>query len=101
MNTGGVASMEVDKAGTDPVTVLLNVEARDEVVVANVAFGWRVPSFGDLTKVFFKVGDDVLETGNLGGMLRGVGLDRESKAMNELPELLGGDVGVSVEGGEY
>jgi len=40
MNTGGVARMEADEAGVDQVTVLLNVEAGDEVVVANVAFGW-------------------------------------------------------------
>jgi len=42
-----------------------NVEARDEVVVANVAFGWCVPSFGNLTEVFFQVGDDILEAGDL------------------------------------
>ena len=93
--------MKVDKAGADPVAILFDVETGDEVVVADVSLRWRVPSFGDLTEVFFEVGDDVLETGNLGGMLRGAGLDHEHEAVNELSELLSGDVGVSVESGEH
>jgi len=101
VNAGGVASVETDEAGTDQVAVLADVEAGDEVIVVNVTLGWGVPSFGDLAEVFFEVGDDVLKAGDLGGVLRGAGLDRESEAMNELLELLGGNVGVSVEGGEY
>jgi len=73
----------------------------DEVVVTDVSLRWRVPSFGDLTKVFFEVGDDVLEASNLGGMLRGTGLDREREAVNKLSELLSGNVRMSVEGGEH
>ena len=87
--------------GTDPVTVLLDVEARDEVIVADVAFRWGVPSLGDLTEVFFQVGDDVFETGDLGGMLRGTGLDREGKTVNELTELWCRHVGVCVESCEH
>jgi len=101
MNTSGVICVKADEASVDPIAILLDVEAGDEVVVADVTLRWRVPSFGDLTEVFFKVGDDILETGNLGGMLRGVGLDRESEAVNELSELLSGDIGMSVEGGEH
>jgi len=93
--------MEADEAGTDPIAVLLDVEAWDKVVVMDVTFGRGVPSFGDLTKVFFQVGDDVLEAGNLGGMLRGAGLDCESETVDELVELLCGNVGVSVKGGEH
>jgi len=101
VDTSGVAGMEADEAGTDEVTVLPDVETRDEVVVANVAFGWGVPSFGDLTEVFFQVGDNVLETGDLGGVLRGAGLDSECEAMDELAELWGGYIGMRVEGCEY
>jgi len=93
--------VEANEAGVDQVAVLLNVEARDEVVVAHVTLGRGVPSLGDLTKVFFQVGDDVLEAGDLGGVLRGAGLDRESKTVNKLAELLGRDIGVSVEGCEH
>jgi len=56
------------------------------------------PAFGDLAQVFFGVGDNVLEAGNLGGVLRGTGLDGECEAVDELPKLLGRDVGVSIEG---
>jgi len=34
-------------------------------------------------------------------MLRGTGLDHKSEAMDELSELLSGNVRVRVEGGEY
>ena len=92
--------MEADEASADQVAVLSDVEPWDEVVVTDVTLRWRVPSFGDLTEVFFEVGDDVLEPGDLGGMLRGSGLDRESEAMDELSELLRGNVGVRVKGGK-
>ena len=65
MDASGIAGVEADKAGTDQVAILTDVEAGDKVVVANVSFGWQVPPLGNLTEVFFKVGDDVLETGNL------------------------------------
>ena len=93
--------MKADEAGADPIAVLLDVETGDEVVVVDVAFGRGVPSFSDLTKVFLQVGDDVLEAGDLGGVLRGVGLDSESEAVDELAELWGGHVRVRVEGSEY
>src|SRR5712671_1630797 len=94
--------METDEAGADQVTVLADVETGDEVVVvADVAFGRGVPSFGDLAEVFFQVGDDVLEAGDLRGMLRGAGLDSECKAVDKLTELWGGYVRVRVEGSEH
>jgi len=65
VDASGVAGMKTDEAGTDQVAILPDVEAGDEVVVVNVALRWRVPTLGNLTEVFFKVGDDVLETGNL------------------------------------
>src|SRR5712671_1644069 len=101
MNTGGVPRVETDEAGSDQVAVLTDVETGDEVVVADVTFGWGVPAFGDLPQVFFEVGDDVLESGNLRGMLRGAGLYGEGEAVDELPKLLGRDVGMSVEGGKH
>jgi len=101
MNAGGVPRVETNEAGSDHVAVLVDVEARDEVVVANVALRRGVPSFGDLSEIFLEVGDDILEPGNLGGVLRGAGLYGESEAVNELPELLGRDVGMSVEGGKH
>jgi len=101
MNASGVARVKADEAGADPVAILFDVEAGDEVVIADVALRWRVPSFGDLTKVFFEVGDDVLETSDLGGVLRGAGLDRKGEAVNELSELWSRDIGVSVEGSEH
>ena len=94
--------MEADEAGADEVTVLLDVETGDEVVVvADVALGWGVPAFGNLAEVFFQVGDDVLEAGDLGGVLRGAGLDGKREAVDELAKLWGGYIGVCVEGGEY
>ena len=90
--------MKANEAGADPIAVLLDVKARDEVFVADVTLRWRVPSFGDLTQVLFEVGNDVLETGDLGGMLRGTGLDRNGEAVDKLSELLGGDIGVRVKG---
>jgi len=100
VNAGRIAGVETDELGADPVAVLLDIEVGDEVVVADVAFWWRVPSLCHLTEVFFQVGDDVLETGHLGGMLRGTGLDGKGEAVDKLPKLLGGDVGVSVKSGE-
>src|SRR5712671_6495004 len=101
VDTGGVAGVKADEAGTDQVAVLPDVEARDEVVgVSDVALRGGVPSFGDLPEVFFQVGDDIFEAGNLGGVLRGAGLDSEGEAVNELTELLGRDGGGRVEGGE-
>jgi len=101
MDTGGIAGMEADEAGADQVAVLVDVEARDEVVgVSDVALRGRVPSVGNLPEVFFQVGDDILETGNLGGVLRGAGLNSEGEAVDDLAKLLGGDVGMRVEGGE-
>src|SRR5882672_7284460 len=80
VNTGGVAGVEADEFGTDQVTVLADVEARDEVVgVPDVTLGGGVPSFGDLPEVFFEVSDDVLEASDLGSMLGGTGLDGESE----------------------
>jgi len=101
MNAGGVPRMETNEAGSDQVAVLTDVEAGDEVVVTDVAFGWGVPAFGDLSQVFFEVGDDVLEPGNLGGVLGGAGLYGEGETVDELPKLLGRDIGVSIEGGEH
>jgi len=101
MNAGGVPRVETNEAGPDQVAILTDVETGNEVVVADVALGRGVPAFGDLSQVFFEVGDDVLESGNLGGMLRGAGLYGESEAVDELPEVLGRDIGVSVEGGEH
>ena len=92
--------MKADEASADPIAVLLDVETGDEVVVADVTFGRGVPAFGNLSQIFFEVGDDVLESGNLGGVLRGAGLDSEGQAVDELTELRGRDVGVCVEGGE-
>jgi len=84
------------------VTVLVDVETGDEVVVvADVAFGRGVPSFGDLAEVFLQVGNDVLEASDLGGVLRGTGLDSKCEAVDELAELWGGYVGVCVEGSKY
>src|SRR5712671_3473193 len=101
VDTGRVAGMEADEAGTDQVAVLADVEARDEVVVvSNITLRGGVPSFGDLSEVFFQVSDDILEAGNLGGVLRGAGLDSEGEAVDKLTKLLGRDVGVRVEGGE-
>jgi len=101
VDAGRIARVEADKTGSDQVPILADVEAGDEVIVANVTFGWRVPAFSDLAQVFFKVGDSILETGDLGGVLRGAGLDGECEAVDELPKLLGRDIGVSVEGGEH
>jgi len=101
MNAGGVAGVETDEASTDQVAVLSDVKARDEVVVADVTFWWQVPLFGNLTEIFFEVGDDVLETSDLGGVLGGAGLDREGETVDELLKLWGRDVGMSVEGGEH
>ena len=101
VNVGGVPGVETNEAGSNQVAVLADVEARDEVVVADVALRRGVPTFSDLSQIFFEVGDDVFESGDLRGMLRGAGLDREGKAVNELSELLGGDVGVSVEGSKH
>ena len=99
--TSGVTGVEADEAGADQVAVLSDVKAGDKVVIANVAFRWRVPSFGDLTKIFFEVGDDVLEAGDLRSVLRGAGLNGEGKAVDDLAQLLGRDVGMGIEGGEY
>jgi len=102
MDTGGVAGVKADEAGADDVAVLPDVEARDEVVgVSDVALRGGVPSFGDLSEVLLEVSDDVLETGDLGSMLGGTGLDGESETVNELAQLLGGNVGMGVEGGEH
>jgi len=102
VNVGGVAGVEADELGADQVTVLVDVEARDEVVgVPDVALRRGVPSLGDLPEVFFEVGDDVLETGDLGSMLGGTGLNGEGETVDELAQLLGGDVWMSVEGGEH
>jgi len=102
MNAGGVAGVEMDELGTDQVTVLVDVEAGDEVVgVPDVTLRGGVPSFGDLPEVLFEVSDDVLESGDLGSMLGGTGLDGESETVNELAQLLGGNVGMGVEGGEH
>src|SRR5712672_2224197 len=101
VDASGVTGVETDEAGADTVAVLLDVEAGDEVVVADVAFGRAVPSFGDLAQVFFQVGDDVLEASDLGGVLRSAGLDSECKAVDELTELWGGYIRVCVEGSEY
>jgi len=66
---------------------LADVETGDEVVVVvDVAFRRGVPSVGDLAEVFFQVGDDVLEAGDLGGVLRGTGLDSKREAMDKLAE---------------
>ena len=65
VDTSGVARMEADEAGSDQIPILENVEPRDEVVVADVTLGQRVPTFGDLTQILFEVGDDVLKAGNL------------------------------------
>jgi len=101
VDAGGIAGVQTDEAGADNVAVLVDVETRDEVVVvSDVALRGGVPSFGDLPEVFFQVGDDILEAGNLGGVLRGAGLDSEGEAVDELTELLGRNVGVRVEGGE-
>jgi len=101
MNAGGVPRMETNEAGADQVAILADVETGDEVVVANVALRRGVPSFGDLSQIFFEVGDNVFESGDLGGMLRGTGLYGESEAVDELPELWGRDVGMGVKGGEH
>src|SRR5712671_7803539 len=101
MDTSGVAGMETDEAGANQVTVLPDVEAGDEVVIADVTFGWGVPAFGDLPQVFFEVSDDVLESGNLRGVLRGAGLYGEGEAVDKLLKVLGRDVGMSVEGGKH
>jgi len=101
MNASGVAGVEADEAGADPIAILEDVETGDEVVVADVAFRRGVPSFGDLAEIFFQVGDDVLEAGDLGGVLRGAGLDGKREAVDELAELWGGHIGMRVEGSEY
>jgi len=101
VDTSGVAGMEADKTSADPIAVLFDVEAWDEVVVADVTFRGGVPALGDLTQVFFKVGDNILETSDLRGVLRGAGLDSKGEAVDKLSELQGGNVGVSVEGCEY
>jgi len=101
VDASGIARVETDKTGADQVPILADVEAWDEVVIVDVAFRWGVPTFGNLTQVFFEVGDNVLETSNLGGVLRGTGLDGERETVDKLPKLLGRDVGVSVEGGEH
>jgi len=93
--------METDEASAGPIAVLHDVEVGDKIVVTDVTFGQRVPSFGDLTQVLFQVGDDVFKTGDLGGVLRGAGLDCEGEAVNELAELWCGNVGVCVEGCEH
>jgi len=100
VDAGGVAGVEADEASAGQVAVLADVEVRDEAVVANITFGGVVPTLGDLTKVLFEVGDDVLEPGDLRGVLRGAGLNGEGKAVDELAELCGGDVRVRVESGE-
>src|SRR5712671_914883 len=100
VNVGGIAGVEADELGADQVTVLADVEAGDEVVgVSDVALRRGVPSLGDLPEVFFEIGDDVFETGDLGCMLGGAGLNGEGETVDELTQLLGGDVGVSIEGG--
>ena len=101
VDAGGIARVETNEAGLDHVAILADVEARDEVIVANITLGRGVPALGNLAQVFFEVGNDVLESGDLGGVLRGAGLYGERKTVDELPELLGGDVGVSVKGGEH
>src|SRR5712671_4374431 len=93
VDAGGVAGVEADELGADQVTVLTDVEARDEVVgVPDVALRRGVPSLGDLPEVFFEVGDDVLEPGDLGSMLGGAGLNGEGETVDELAQLLGGNV---------
>ena len=89
-----------DRNSADQVAVLLDVETGDEVVVVDVAFRRGVPSLGDLAEVFFQVGDDVLEAGDLGSVLGSAGLDGKGEAVDDLTELLGGNVGVRVESGE-
>jgi len=101
VDTSGIARVEADEAGSDQIAILTDVEARDEVIVVNVALGWGVPAFCDLTQVFFEVGDDILKASDLRGVLGGAGLDGECEAVDELPKVLHGDVRVSIEGGEH
>ena len=101
VDAGGVAGVKADKVGVDQVAVLSDVEAWGEVVgVSDVALQRGVPSFGDLSEVFFQVGDDIFEAGNLGGVLGGAGLDGERETVDELAKLWGGYVRVCVEGSE-
>jgi len=101
VDAGGIASVEADEASADQVAILLDVEVRDKAVVADVTFGGGIPLLSDLAKVLFQVSDDVFEAGNLGGVLRGAGLNGEGETMDELAELLGRDVRMCVEGSEY
>ena len=87
VNAGGVPRMETNEAGSDQVAILMDVETGNEVVVADIALRRGVPAFGDLSQIFFEVGDDVFESGDLGGVLRGAGLYGESEAVDELPKL--------------
>src|SRR5712671_4561277 len=101
VDAGRVASVEANETGADEVAVLMDVEAGDEVVVVpDIALGRGVPPFGDLPEVFFEVGDDIFEAGNLGGVLGGAGLDGERETVDELAKLRGGYVGVCVESSE-
>ena len=82
------------------VAVLEDLEVGDEAVVAYIAIRGSVVAFSDLAQVFLEVSDGVLEACHLGGMLGGPGLDGEGEAVDELAELRGGDVGMSVEGSQ-
>jgi len=92
--------MVADKADTDVVAVLEDVEVRDKAVVVHIAVRGCVVAFSDLTQIFFKVGNGVFEASHLTGVLGGPGLDGERETVHKLSELHGGDVGMGVEGGQ-
>jgi len=92
--------METNIAGAYCVAILQDVKVQDETVVVLVTLrgvGHMLDECGDSILQF---GNGVLEPRNLGSMLQGAGLDGEGKAVDELVQLSGGNVGVSVEGRE-
>jgi len=92
--------VEVNIAGTYGVAILEDVEVRDKAIIVLVAFGGVSSVFDECGDSILQFGNGALEPNNLRSMLRGMGLDGEGQTMDELAQLTGGDVGMTVEGCE-
>jgi len=92
--------METDEAGADQSSRPDDVEAGDEVVVADVTFGWGVhrsatwPRFSSRSAM-------TSEAGRPGRHAERRGSDSECEAVDEWRSCGGGYVRVRVEGSEY
>jgi len=100
LDPSGVAWVVMDEADVDIIAILKDLEVGDEVVVAHVTIGGSIVALGDLAQAFFEVGDGVLETCHLGGVLGGPGLYGKCETVDELAQLCGQDVGMGLEGGQ-